>query len=387
VERSGTASNKKTRKKYFILFFGISLPVFIGFFIYWNLIVSHQISTDDAYIKGNVNNISSQIGGSVTAVNYTDTDFVRQGDIVVTLDKTDSMIAFNQAKNNLANMVREMRKLYVLDTQYQDNLTAARIQYKQASEDYQRRLRLAGKGVITREDLEHARDSAISSKAALDASIQTYNANKALIMNTSLDRQPKVLQAAEQAKQAWLSLQRTDIRSPVTGYVAQRSVQVGETINPAQTLMAVIPAQQMWVNANFKETQLTNVHSGQPVTLTSDLYGDGVVYHGYVRGINMGTGNAFSLLPAQNASGNWIKVVQRVPVKVVLDEGELSEHPLRIGLSMNATIETAEGKSNDMPEFSTQASMTPAYISDALIIDTAPVDTLIANIIQSNGQP
>jgi len=386
VERSETASKKKSRKKYFIIFFSILLPVFIGASVYWDLMISHQVSTDDAYVTGNMNSISSQIGGSVTAVNNTDTDFVHQGDVVVTLDKTDSTIAFNQKKSNLANTVREMRKLYVLDTQYQANITAARIQYKQASEDYQRRLELVGKGVITRENLEHAKDTAISSQASLDAAIQAYKANRALIMNTPLDHQPQVLQAADQVKQAWLSLQRTDIRSPVTGYVAQRSVQVGETINPAQALMAVIPAQEMWVNANFKETQLTNVRIGQQVTLTSDLYGDNVVFHGYVKGVNMGTGNAFALLPAQNASGNWIKVVQRVPVKVVLEEGELRQHPLRIGLSMNATIETGEVNSTSLHELSPKTAITPAYISDALVIDTTPVDTIIANIIKRNGQ-
>ncbi len=387
MERSEASEKKKSRKKYFIVFLGVVLPVFIGLFFYWDLVLSRQVNTDDAYVTGNMNAVSSQVNGSVTTINYTDTEFVRKGDIVIGLDKTDSIIAFNQAKNNLANTVREMRKLYVLDSQYLANVNAAKIQAKQASEDYQRRQRLAASGVIAREDLEHAKDSVISSNAALDAAVQAYKANKTLIMNTSLAQQPQVLQAADNMKQAWLALQRTDIRSPVTGYVAQRNVQVGETITPAQPLMAVVPAQQMWVNANFKETQLTDVRIGQPVTLTSELYGDKVIFHGHVKGINMGTGNAFSLLPSQNASGNWIKVVQRVPVNVVLDENELSQHPLRIGLSMNATIDIGASQRNALPELSTVVASSPAYVSDALVIDTTPVEMEIARIINLNGQP
>lgn len=387
MERSEASEKKKSRKKYFIVFLGIVLPVFIGLFFYWDLVLSRQVNTDDAYVTGNMNAVSSQVNGSVTTINYTDTEFVRKGDIVIGLDKTDSIIAFNQAKNNLANTVREMRKLYVLDSQYLANVNAAKIQAKQASEDYQRRQRLAASGVIAREDLEHAKDSVISSNAALDAAVQAYKANKTLIMNTSLAQQPQVLQAADNMKQAWLALQRTDIRSPVTGYVAQRNVQVGETITPAQPLMAVVPAQQMWVNANFKETQLTDVRIGQPVTLTSELYGDKVIFHGHVKGINMGTGNAFSLLPSQNASGNWIKVVQRVPVNVVLDENELSQHPLRIGLSMNATIDIGASHRKALPELSTVVTSSPAYVSDALVIDTTPVEMEIARIINLNGQP
>lgn len=386
MELSGAASKKTSRKKYFIIFFSVMMPVFIGAFLYWYYILNHQVSTDDAYVTGNTNSVSSQVGGSVTAVNYMDTEYVHQGDILVKLDKTDSIIAFNQAKNNLANVVREMHKLYVLDSQYQANIAEVRIQYKQASEDNKRRMRLAANGAISREELDHSKDSVVSAKASLDAAIQAYNANKVLIMNTSLERQPQVLQASDEVKKAWLALQRTDIRSPVTGYIVQRNVQVGETINPAQALMAVVPAQQMWVKANFKETQLTNVHVGQPVTLTSDLYGDNVVYHGYVKGITMGTGSAFSLLPSQNASGNWIKVVQRVPVEVVLDTGEIIEHPLRIGLSMNATIETGEPANAYLPDIPDLTTTPPAYVSDALVINTQPVDTLIANTIKRNGQ-
>ena len=245
---------------------------------------------------------------------------------------------------------------------------------------------LAKQGVISKETLEHTKDTLISSKAALNAAIQAYKANKALVMNTPLNRQPQVIEAADATKEAWLALKRTDIKSPVTGYIAQRSVQVGETVSPGQSLMAVVPARQMWVNANFKETQLTDVRIGQSVNIISDLYGENVVFHGRVTGINMGTGNAFSLLPAQNATGNWIKIVQRVPVEVSLDPKELMEHPLRIGLSMTATIDTKNEDIAEMPELASTVTSMPAYTSKALVIDTSPIEKEISNIISHNGQ-
>ncbi|SAG78895.1 efflux pump membrane protein [Enterobacter hormaechei] len=384
--QSGNSLKSISRKKCFIFFSCFLCVIFTIVFFYWYFVLSRQVSTDDAYVAGNIIGVSSQVGGSVTEINYTNTEYVRRGDILAKLDKTDSLIAFNQAKNNLANVVREIQKFYVLDAQYQANITEARIQYKLASDDYQRRVRLMGNGAISKQDLEHSKYSVLSAKASLDAAIQAYNANKVLIMNTPLERQPQVLQAADNMKQAWLALKRTDIRSPVSGYIAQRNVQVGESINPNQLLMAVVPSQQLWVKANFKETQLTNVHVGQKVILTSDLYGNSVIFHGFVKGITMGTGNAFSLLPAQNASGNWIKVVQRVPVEVVLNKEEIAKYPLRIGLSMNATIYTGEENNRHAPNISTLTSSSPAYASDALVINSQPVDDLIANIIKINRQ-
>ena len=345
-----------------------------------------MISTDDAYVTGNADPISAQVSGSVTVVNHKDTNYVRQGDILVSLDKTDATIALNKAKNNLANIVRQTNKLYLQDKQYSAEVASARIQYQQSLEDYNRRVPLAKQGVISKEALEHTKDTLISSKAALNAAIQAYKANKALVMNTPLNRQPQVIEAADATKEAWLALKRTDIKSPVTGYIAQRSVQVGETVSPGQSLMAVVPARQMWVNANFKETQLTDVRIGQSVNIISDLYGENVVFHGRVTGINMGTGNAFSLLPAQNATGNWIKIVQRVPVEVSPDPKELMEHPLRIGLSMTATIDTKNEDIAEMPDLASTVTSMPAYTSKALVIDTSPIEKEISNIISHNGQ-
>ena len=364
-------SNKKhsDRRKYFALLAVVLFIAFSGVYAYWSMELKDMISTDDAYVTGNADPISAQVSGSVTVVNHKDTNYVRQGDILVSLDKTDATIA-----------------LYLQDKQYSAEVASARIQYQQSLEDYNRRVPLAKQGVISKEALEHTKDTLISSKAALNAAIQAYKANKALVMNTPLNRQPQVIEAADATKEAWLALKRTDIKSPVTGYIAQRSVQVGETVSPGQSLMAVVPARQMWVNANFKETQLTDVRIGQSVNIISDLYGENVVFHGRVTGINMGTGNAFSLLPAQNATGNWIKIVQRVPVEVSLDPKELMEHPLRIGLSMTATIDTKNEDIAEMPDLASTVTSMPAYTSKALVIDTSPIEKEISNIISHNGQ-
>ncbi|OVZ87005.1 multidrug export protein EmrA [Yersinia frederiksenii] len=380
--------NKKqtSRRKCFSILAVVLFIVFTFAYAYWSMVLQDTISTDDAYVVGNANPISAQVSGSVIVVNNKDTSFVRQGNILVSLDKTDATIALNKAKNNLENIVRETNKLYLQDKQYNAEVASARIQYQQSLEDYQRRLPLAKNGVISKETLEHAKDTLVSNKAGLNAAILAYNANKALVMDTPLNRQPQVMQAADAAKEAWLALQRTDIRSPVTGYISQRSVQVGQTISPGQSLMAVVPAHQMWVNANFKETQLTNIRIGQPVNIISDLYGENIVFHGHIVGIKMGTGNAFSLLPAQNATGNWIKVVQRVPVDVSLDPKELQQHPLRIGLSMTATINTKNEDIGDMPVLASAVTVMPAYVSKALVIDTSPIEKEIKTIISRNGQ-
>lgn len=236
---------------------------------------------------------------------------------------------------------------------------------------------------IGREDVQHARDAVASARASLEVAKQQYQANRAMILDTPLEQQPGVQQAATDLRDAWLALQRTRIFSPVDGYISRRSVQVGARITPSSALMAVVPAHHLWVDANFKETQLANMRIGQPVTVVSDIYGDDVVYQGKAVGLDMGTGSAFSLLPAQNSTGNWIKVVQRLPVRIELDAQQLAGHPLRIGLSTLVKVDTAnvEGKVlSDAPRSA------PAYQSDALTLDLAPVNTLIDTIIRANAE-
>mgnify|MGYP001307997468 FL=1 len=370
------------RKKLLLIFAAVIVIVAGSSTAWWYFDLRDVQSTDDAYVKGNQIAISSLVAGSVISVNYTDTDLVRQGDVLVTLDDTDARINFNKAANNLANTVRKIKQMYIADDQYNANVQEAKIAYQQALADYQRRSRLQGAAAISRENMQHAKDAVDSSKAALDVAVQAYRGNRILIQNTALEKQPEVLMAAESMREAWVALQRTKVRSPVTGYLAQRNVQVGETIGSGQALMSIIPAEQVWINANFKETQLSGVKIGQKVSIVTDFYGSDVGFNGRVDGINMGTGSAFSVLPAQNATGNWIKVVQRLPVRITLDAEQIKAYPLRIGLS--ATVRLHETHSQGEALATTQRK-TPAYASNALVIDTPPVDNEILNIIKANA--
>lgn len=342
-------------------------------------------TTDDAYVAGNINPVSALINGSVITVNHTDTEFVKEGDVLAVLDDTDAQLAYKKSKHNLAYVVRQIQQLAFQNDQLEADVRQAKIAYSQAVTDYERQNGLSRDALIARIALEHYRNKVSSQKAALDAAIQQYKASKALLLDTPINEQPQVLQAADAVREAWITLQRTVIRSPVTGYIAERNVQVGQTVSAGQTLMSVIPVEQMWVNANFKETQLSGVSLGQKVTIISDIYGDDVPYEGHVTGINMGTGGSFSLLPAQNATGNWIKVVQRVPVRVALNPAQLLEHPLRIGLSTTAKLYSSGQDEVGDETLSKHVISTPALSSKALVVETRGIESVITGIIARNG--
>ncbi|WP_337048549.1 EmrA/EmrK family multidrug efflux transporter periplasmic adaptor subunit [Serratia fonticola] len=370
------------RKQWLLIFLMVIVIAAMTSATWWYFNSRNVQSTDDAYVMGNQVTISSQVNGSVVSVNYTNTDLVQQGDVLVNLDDTDANLNFKKVKNKLAETVRKTKQIYVNDAQYNANIAQAKIAYQQAQADYQRRTQLMGAGAFSKEDLQHARNAFSSSKAALDVAIEQYRSNRTLIQNSTLEQQPAILLAAEQMREAWLALQRTKIRSPVTGYVAQRNVQVGETLSAGQALLSIVPADQLWIDANFKETQLSGVRIGQKVSVVSDLYGSNVVFDGVVEGINMGTGGAFSVLPAQNATGNWIKVVQRLPVRITLDAEQLKAYPLRIGLSTTVTLR--ENNTNG-PALSTTQRQKPAYQSQALVLDTSSIDQEIQDIIKANA--
>ncbi|ATM75148.1 MULTISPECIES: EmrA/EmrK family multidrug efflux transporter periplasmic adaptor subunit [Serratia] len=370
------------RKQWLLIFLMVIVIAAMASATWWYFNSRNVQSTDDAYVMGNQVTISSQVNGSVVSVNYTNTDLVQQGDVLVNLDDTDANLNFKKVKNKLAETVRKTKQIYVNDAQYNANIAQAKIAYQQAQADYQRRTQLMGAGAFSKEDLQHARNAVSSSKAALDVAIEQYRSNRTLIQNSTLEQQPAILLAAEQMREAWLALQRTKIRSPVTGYVAQRNVQVGETLSAGQALLSIVPADQLWIDANFKETQLSGVRIGQKVSVVSDLYGSNVVFDGVVEGINMGTGGAFSVLPAQNATGNWIKVVQRLPVRITLDAEQLKAYPLRIGLSTTVTLR--ENNTNG-PALSTTQRQKPAYQSQALVLDTSSIDQEIQDIIKANA--
>ncbi|MBW7982017.1 multidrug efflux MFS transporter periplasmic adaptor subunit EmrA [Enterobacillus tribolii] len=378
-----SATNKKRQRKTWLLILtALFILVGVAWLVYWFLVLRHHQETDDAYVTGNQVQIMAQVSGSVTQVNFDGTDLVKAGDVLVILDKTDAEQAYERAKTALASSVRQIHQQIINSKQYQANITLRQTQLNQATNDYKRRQILGSVDAIGREELQHAKDAVESARASLEVAVQQYNANQAMVLNTPLEKQPSVLQAAAQVRDAWLALERTQIRSPITGYVSRRSVQVGAQITPSTPLMAVVPADQIWIDANFKETQLADMRIGQSATVVSDMYGDDVVYQGKVAGLDMGTGSAFSLLPAQNATGNWIKVVQRLPVRIELDPKQVAEHPLRIGLSTLVTVDTAGKKGAVLAE---QARTTPAYTSNVLTLDLAPVNQVIADIIRTNA--
>ncbi|HEK6318660.1 TPA: multidrug efflux MFS transporter periplasmic adaptor subunit EmrA [Yersinia enterocolitica] len=375
-------NKKKQRKRVLLLLTGIFIIIGVAYLIYWFLVLRHHQETDNAYVSGNQVQIMSQVPGSVVSVNFENTDLVKSGDVLLTLDPTDAEQAYEQAKTALANTVRQTHQLIINSKQYQANIALKKTELSKAQNDLKRRVVLGSVDAIGREELQHARDAVDAAQASLDVAIAQYNANQALVLNTPLEKQPAVEQAAAKLRDAWLALQRTKVVSPITGFVSRRSVQVGAEIANGAPLMAVIPANEMWIDANFKETQLANMRIGQPATIVTDFYGDDVVFQGKVVGLDMGTGSAFSLLPAQNATGNWIKVVQRLPVRIELNAKQLAEHPLRIGLSTTVRVDTAD---TDGQVLAQNVRKEPAFVTNALSLDLAPVNQMISDIVHANA--
>ncbi|NYA46396.1 multidrug efflux MFS transporter periplasmic adaptor subunit EmrA [Serratia fonticola] len=376
------AGKKRQRKFWLLLLTFIFVIIGVAYLVYWFLVLRHHQETDDAYVAGNQVQIMAQVSGSVNRVTFDNTDFVRKGDVLLTLDPTDAEQAFERAKTALANSVRQTHQLVINGKQYQANIALRKSELSKVENDLKRRIVLGNADAIGREELQHARDAVDNAKAALEVAVQQYNANQAMVLNTPLDKQPAVLQAAAQMRDAWMALQRTRIVSPITGFVSRRSVQVGAQISPGTPLMAIVAPDHVWVDANFKETQIANMRIGQEATVVSDLYGSDVVFKGKVVGIDMGTGSAFSLLPAQNATGNWIKVVQRLPVRIELDAQQVAEHPLRIGLSTLVKVDTTN---LDGLVLSDTVRQKPLFETNALTLDLTPVNQLIADVIHANA--
>lgn len=376
------AGKKRQRKFWLLLLTFIFVIIGVAYLVYWFLVLRHHQETDDAYVAGNQVQIMAQVSGSVNSVTFDNTDFVRKGDVLLTLDPTDAEQAFERAKTALANSVRQTHQLVINGKQYQANIALRKSELSKVENDLKRRIVLGNADAIGREELQHARDAVDNAKAALEVAVQQYNANQAMVLNTPLDKQPAVLQAAAQMRDAWMALQRTRIVSPITGFVSRRSVQVGAQISPGTPLMAIVAPDHVWVDANFKETQISNMRIGQEATVVSDLYGSDVVFKGKVVGIDMGTGSAFSLLPAQNATGNWIKVVQRLPVRIELDAQQVAEHPLRIGLSTLVKVDTTN---LDGLVLSDTVRQKPLFETNALTLDLAPVNQMIADVIHANA--
>jgi membrane fusion protein, multidrug efflux system len=371
-------SNGK-RKRMMTLLVIVILIAAVAYGLYYFLDARFHEDTDDAYVNGNVVQITPQVTGTVVSVNADDTQTVKEGDPLVVLDGADARIALQQAEANLGQTVRQVRGLFVDDNQYQAQVALRQSDLSKAQDDLRRRMQVAQTGAVSQEEISHARDAVRAAQASLDAAQQQLASNRALTANTTIATHPNVMAAAAKVRDAYLAYARNTLPAPVTGYVAKRSVQVGQRVSPGTPLMAIVPLNAVWVDANFKEVQLKHMRIGQPVEMTADVYGSSVTYHGTVIGFSAGTGSAFSLLPAQNATGNWIKVVQRLPVRISLDPQELAKHPLRIGLSMQVDVNIKQdgGQLGEAPNTVYSTNVFEKYGDQA--------DAEIARIIAENA--
>ncbi len=338
-------------------------------------------STDDAYVSGDVVPVTSRENGTVLAVHADNTQSVRRGQVLVEFDPLQAEIGMQAAEADLARTVRTVRALFAKADELRAQLAQARVQFAQAQSDYKRRAAASGDGAVSAEDLTHARDALAQAKAGIAASDSVLAQTLAQIQGTNIDNNPDVLAAEARLRNAALTLLHMQLAAPVSGVVAQRYVEVGQEVSPGTPLLAVVPLSDVWVDANFKEVQLQHMRIGQPVTLTADVYGGSVTYHGRVAGLGAGSGGAFALLPPQNATGNWIKIVQRVPVRIELDQNELKAHPLRVGLSINARVDV---RNESGPLLSQEVR--PRVPEDTTSrTSIAAANALIAKILVANG--
>ena len=349
----------------------------------WLLYSRFYESTDDAYVAGDMVNVMSQVSGTVVSIGADETDLVEAGQELVRLDATDAGIALQDAEQQLARTVRQTHTVFANRDQLRAVVAERRADLRRAQSDFDRRRNLAASGAVSGEELGHAQDALQAARDALLAAEKNLTAGSALVGRTGVADNPDVRAAVTQVERAWLALVRTSVHAPVTGYLARRSVQLGERISPGAPLMAIVPIGRLWLEANFREVQLRHMRIGQPVSVVADLYGGQVTYHGHVAGLGLGTGSAFALLPAQNATGNWIKVVQRVPVRIELEPRELSAHPLRIGLSTVVTVDVHETSG---PQLAQTTRQQPVLSTRAFDIDRSEIRTRIEQIIEENTE-
>ncbi|WP_034457868.1 efflux RND transporter periplasmic adaptor subunit [Buttiauxella noackiae] len=371
------------RKRNFIILILIIVLAAAGCLAWYLLYARYYESTDDAYVNGNQVALTPQIGGTVTQVTADEGDFVEKGQPLVLLDPSDTKIALQQAEANLANTVRQVRGLYSTADNYRAQVAAKQVALQTAQNDYARRQKIFSTGAIAAENLSHYRDAVSSAQSDLAAAQQALRTNLAMVDDTVIDSHPEIKTAVATLRQRYLDNARTTIVAPVSGYVAKRAVQLGMRVTSGTTLLAIVPLNEVWVDANFKESQMSTMRLGQKVTLNADLYGDDVEYHGTIESLGIGTGSAFSLLPAQNASGNWIKIVQRLPVRITLDPHDMQKHPLRVGLSMNARVDIRNNEDGHLlPQ---QTVSTPRFTTDVYKDSLEAADKLVAKILHDNS--
>ena len=352
----------------------------VGYGSYWLLSARFYESTDDAYVNDDLVQITSEVPGTVMVLSVDDTQGVRRGQTLLELDPADAEVARSNAEARLAGTVRQVRTLFATAEQLRARIIDREIVLRRAQDDYHRRSNLLQDGAVSAEELSHAQDNIVQIRANLTEAREQLKATTVQIDGTTVATHPQVLAAEAAVRDAALALRRTHISAPVAGVVARRSVQVGQRVAAGTPLMAVVPLSYVWVDANFKEVQLKDMRVGQPVEVRADVYGRSVKYHGKLVGLSAGSGSAFALLPAQNASGNWIKIVQRVPVRIALDPKELSAHPLRVGLSTTVTVDV-RNTSGALVASEVRAEPIPAQASMG---DDPDVEARIARILAAN---
>ena len=379
---ASVASRLQRSRRTWLTILGVALAVVaLGALAWWWLYASRYQSTDDAYVAGDLVGVMSQVSGTVVSIGADETDRVQAGQELVRLDATDYRIALQDAEQQLARAVRQVHTVFANRDELRALVGERRADLGRAQADLARRRAVAASGAVSTEELGHAQDAVKAAQDALTAAEHNLAAGAALVGRTGVSDNPDVRAAATQVERAWLNGQRTSVRAPVSGYLARRNVQLGERIAPGTPLMAIVPLERLRVDANFKEVQLDRMRIGQPARVIADLYGGHVEYHGRVEGLGMGTGAAFALLPAQNATGNWIKVVQRVPVRIALDPKELTEHPLRVGLSTRVRVDVEDGSGSQLAG---EPRREPVLATNAYDTNLSEIRMHIAEIIRDN---
>jgi len=374
--------NPRKRKVMLLVLVVVVLLAGAGVWAYHEFIGRFNESTDDAYVNGNVVEITPLVTGTVVSIGADDGDLVHEGQVLVNFDPNDAEVGLQSAQAKLARTVRQVRGLYSNVDGMKAQVNAQQAEVQKAQDNYNRRKNLAAGGAISQEELSHARDDLTSAQNALANAKQQLKTTSALVDDTVVSSHPDVMQAAAELRQAYLTNARSTLIAPVTGYVAKRTVQLGQRVQPGTALMAVIPLDQLWIDANFKETQLRDMRIGQPVDIEADIYGSSVKYSGTVDSLGAGTGSAFALLPAQNATGNWIKIVQRVPVRIHVNAEELAKHPLRVGLSTNVEVNLHDQSG---PVLAQQPPQKASFSTNVYDQQLAEADAMIAQLIHDNS--
>jgi len=375
------AIRAERRRKGFLVLGAVVLAAAVIWGLYWLLWARNYESTDDAYVAGNIVAVTSRENATVTALHADNTQAVKRGQLLIEMDPSIAQVNIKAAEANLARAVRGVRGAFASADSYGAQLAQANVALARAREDYQRRSRALG-GAVSGEELSHARNAVAAAESMVSAARSGLAQAQSGIAGVDIDNNPDVLAAIAQLRAAAIALGHMRIVAPVDGIVAQRTVQVGQRVSAGAPLLAVVPLSNVWIDANFKEGQLARMRIGQPVRITADIYGRGVVYRGQIVGLGAGSGSAFALLPPQNASGNWIKIVQRVPVRIALDAADLKKHPLRIGLSTTARVDVRD-QSGPLVSSAPPTVMRNEAGGD----NTAEVDALIARILAANREP